>query len=342
MRFMNRSRVYIILCVALIALFAGGCAKAVIEQEVVEPVVEEKLTVIGFSQPGAESDWRVAHTNSVINVFTEENGYKLLYKDGQSRQENQIKDLRTFIQQQVDYIILSPIVETGWDSVLEEAQAAGIPVIISDRFVDVEDETLYTAYVGSNFSEEGEIAVSFIENYLTQRSLNDEPFNIIHIQGTMGSSAQKGRTDALEAACERNRNWKIIAQASGDFTKAKGYEVTKEILKDIDRKSLNMVYCENDNMAYGVIDALYEKGISYGTKGRVMVVSFDATKSALEKTKEGKINIDVECNPIQGPLLLETIEALKAGKEVPTYKYVSESYFLPETLSENIINNRLY
>ena len=341
---MSRCKVYIrsILCLCIALFLLCGCAKAVMETPLVEPEVEEKLTVIGFSQPGAESDWRVAHTNSAIEAFSKDKGYKLLYKDGQSKQENQIRDIRTFIQQQVDYIILSPIVETGWDSVLEEAKAAGIPVIISDRFVDVEDDSLYTAYVGSNFAEEGTIAVNYLENYLTQRSLNEEPFNIIHIQGTIGSSAQKGRTEALEAACEENKNWNIIAQASGDFTKAKGYEVMKEILKEVDRNSINVVYCENDNMAYGVIDALYEKGISYGTKGRVMVVSFDATQSALEKCKEGKINIEVECNPIQGPLLLETIEALKAGKTVPTNKYVSESYFLPETLSENIINSRLY
>ena len=341
---MSRCKVYIrsILCLCIALFLLCGCAKAVMETPLVEPEVEEKLTVIGFSQPGAESDWRVAHTNSAIEAFSKDKGYKLLYKDGQSKQENQIRDIRTFIQQQVDYIILSPIVETGWDSVLEEAKAAGIPVIISDRFVDVEDDTLYTAYVGSNFAEEGTIAVNYLENYLTQRSLNEEPFNIIHIQGTIGSSAQKGRTEALEAACEENKNWNIIAQASGDFTKAKGYEVMKEILKEVDRNSINVVYCENDNMAYGVIDALYEKGISYGIKGRVMVVSFDATQAALEKCKEGKINIEVECNPIQGPLLLETIEALKAGKTVPTNKYVSESYFLPETLSENIINSRLY
>ena len=341
---MSKLKVYItkIICLCMSLFLFCGCARAVIKEQIQESEVEEKLTVIGFSQPGAESDWRVAHTNSVIDVFTEENGYKLLYKDGQSRQENQIRDLRTFIQQQVDYIILSPIVETGWDSVLEEAKAAGIPVIISDRLVDVEDKSLYIAYVGSNFAEEGTIAVNFLKNYLAQRGLNEEPFNIIHIQGTIGSSAQRGRTEALEQACEENKNWNIIAQESGDFTKAKGYEVMKGILKEVDRNSVNVVYCENDNMTYGVIDALYERGISYGTKGRVMVVSFDATKGALELCRDGKINIEVECNPNQGPLLLETIEALQTNSQVPTNKYVSESYFLPETLSDNIINNRTY
>lgn len=324
------------------AFLLCGCAKAVIQQQETEEVVEEKLIVIGFSQPGAESDWRVAHTNSAIEAFSKDKGYKLLYKDGQSKQENQIRDIRTFIQQQVDYIILSPIVETGWDSVLEEAKAAGIPVIISDRSVDVEDKSLYTAYVGSNFAEEGSIAVNYLENYLVQRGLENEPFNIIHIQGTMESSAQKGRTGALEEACERHPNWTIIAQEPADFTKAKAYEVMKEILKNVDRNSINVVYCENDNMTYGVMDALYEKGISYGTNGRVMIVSFDATKEALEKCKEGKINIEIECNPNQGPLLLETIEALKANKNVPTNKYVTESYYLPVTLSDNIINSKTY
>lgn len=158
---------------------------------------KEDLIVIGMCQVGAESDWRVANSESMKAVFTEENGYRLLFEDARQKQENQITAIRKFIQQQVDYIVLMPISESGWDSVLQEAKEAGIPVILVDRLADVEDESLYAAHVGSDFQREGRLAVAWMEE--TFRDAEDL-VRIIHIQGTLGSTAQLGRTAALEEA----------------------------------------------------------------------------------------------------------------------------------------------
>jgi len=303
----------------------------------------DDLIVIGFSQPGAESAWRVALTDSVKESFTEENGYKLIYKDGRSKQDNQIKDIRTFIQQGVDYIILSPIVETGWDTVLLEAKEAGIPVIICDRNVVVNNQSLYTAYVGSNFLSEGERAIEYIENLYQPGADGVEPeVNIVHIQGTIDSSAQIGRSKALERALLEHDNWHIIAEECGEFTKARSKEIMKQTLTEVDSSEINVLYCENDEEAMGAIAALNEAGIKCGVGTSIAVISFDATKSALELCMNGQINMVAECNPIQGPYLYDIIEALNKGENVSKITYIDETSFTRDSLTEDFIASRKY
>jgi len=297
------------------------------------------LIVIGFSQPGAESAWRVALTDSVREAFTEERGYKLIYKDGQSKQDNQIRDITPFIQQGVDYIILSPIVETGWDTVLLEAKQANIPVIICDRNVVVSNESLYTAFVGSDFKSEGEKAVAFLEE---KYASSEEEINIVHIKGTLDSSAQLGRTGALEKAVLEHDNWNIIAENCGEFTKAKAREIMQNILLEVDASSIDVIYCENDEEALGVMAALNEAGIAYGKDENITIISFDGTRNALEQCLNGKINYVVECNPLQGPYLFNIIEMLSAKKTVPKITYIYENAFEQEDLSEDFIKNRKY
>ena len=332
----------------------------------VEQLEDEKgLTVVGFSQPGAESDWRVAHTESVKGAFTEENGYKLIYKDAQSKLENQIKDVRTFIQQGVDIIILSPMVETGWDSVLEEAKQAGIPVLITDRLVAVEDDSLYVAYIGSDFYAEGEKAINLVETYLRSDDylskikpdidedtleevvstyITGDSFDIVHIRGTEGSTAEKGRGNALMAAVEEHEDWNIVAQVNGEFNKAKAYEAMKDVLNnpDIDASTIDMVYCDNDNEAYGVIDALKEKGITYGVRGDIIIVSFDGSRAALQMCMNGEINFIIECNPNQGPELITIRNALKSGGYFKKMSYIKEDYFMQDKLNQIVIDSREY
>ena len=186
---------------------------------------------VGFSQVGAESDWRTANSTSMKETFSEENGYTLIFDDAQQKQENQIKAIRNFIQQEVDYIVLAPVTETGWDTVLKEAKDAGIPVIIVDRMVKVSDDSLYTAWVGSNFELEGKKAAAWLKAYLEATGRGDEKINIVDIQGTIGASAQIGRTKGLEAACKENKNWTLLAKETGEFTQAKGQEVMESLLK---------------------------------------------------------------------------------------------------------------
>lgn len=281
---------------------------------------------VGFSQVGAESDWRTANTESMKSTFTEENGYELIFDDAQQKQENQIAAIRNFIQQEVDYIVLAPVTETGWDAVLQEAKDAGIPVIIVDRMVDVTDDSLYTAWVGSNFQLEGEKAAAWLDAYLAAAGRGEEQVNIVDIQGTIGASAQIGRTDGLAAAVEAHDNWTLLAAETGEFTQAKGQEVMESLLKQFGDE-IDVVYCENDNEAFGAIDAIEQAGYSVGIDGDMLVMAFDSTNAGLNDVLNGKICCNTECNPLHGPRVAEIIEKLEAGEEVDKQQYVDEEIF---------------
>lgn len=295
------------------------------------------LTVIGVSQVGAESDWRVANSESMKSVFTEERGYRLLFEDARQKQENQISAIRRFIQQRVDYIVLMPIQERGWDSVLQEAREADIPVILVDRMAAVEDESLYAAHVGSDFLEEGRQAVEWLD-----RQAQGETLNIIHIQGTKGSTAQLGRTQALEEGMADHPGWQLLALLDGDFTQAKTYEALGEYLdSQPERPDIHVVYCENDNEAFGAIQALEERGFSCGPEG-VRIISFDATRRGLTYCLEGKIALAAECDPLLGPLVEEVIQILEAGGTPDKHYYAQERLFTPEDLTPNFIQQWPY
>ena len=296
--------------------------------------------VVGFSQVGAESEWRVANTESMKAVLSEENGYELLFDDARNMQENQIKAIRNFIQQDVDFIVFSPRVETGWDSVLLEAREAGIPVIVIDRDIVVSDDSLYRAYIGSDFRQEGEKAVAWLEALLEKQARTEEDIRIVHLQGTIGSTAQINRTAALEQAIVRNPRWRIVGQECGDFTRAKAYEVMGTILKQT--KEIDVVYCENDGEALGAIDALEEAGLTCNPDDGVIVISFDATRKGLEYCFEGRIALNVECNPLQGPYVDAVIKKLWLGQAVERKQYVEETVFDYYTITKGMIEKRAY
>lgn len=299
----------------------------------------EELIVVGFSQVGSESDWRVANTGSMKDSFSEANGYELIFDNARQKQENQIKAIRTFIQQNVDYIILAPVVETGWDTVLEETKAAGIPVIIVDRKVETADDSLYCSWVGSDFRREADMAMQWLEEETSDRDAQ-QTMEILHIQGNLGSTAQIQRSKGLEIAAKKHNNWVITAQLEGEFTQAKAYEVTAEYLKS--NGTPDVVYCENDNMAYGVMEALDERGVQYGTGGQVIIISFDAARAAMELCRKGKINLCVECNPLHGPRVAQLIERLEAGETVPKENCVEEGLFRPDMVTQALIDSREY
>lgn len=318
-----------VLGLALIVLLCG-CNKSNNQSQ------EDDLIVIGISQVGAESDWRVANSESMKSVFTEENGYRLLFEDARQTQENQIIAVRKFIQQQVDYIILLPIYETGWDSVLQEARDANIPVILVDRMATVTDETLYLAHVGSDVYDQGSKAVQWLEE-----TYNNTPINIIHIQGTLGSTPQIGRTKALENGVAKHENWQILTQMDGDFTRAKTYEILCSYLDSLEPEMpIDIVYCENDNEAFGAIEALEEHGYVCGED--VDIICFDGTRGALELCLAGKIAMVVESNPMLGPLVEEIIQEKEAGKTPEKHYYIYEQWYTEDKISEEMIAERLY
>ena len=296
------------------------------------PEQQDKLIVVGFSQVGSESDWREGNTKSMLEALSVENGYRLIFDDAQQKQEKQITAIRNFINQGVDYIVLAPTTEQGWDTVLAEAKTAGIPVIIVDRQIEVSDPELFTCWVGSNFLSEGEIAVNWMDHNLP------ENIRIVHLQGNIGSSAQIGRTEGLGKGMLDHPGWELVFQAPGDFVQAKGQELIQSLLAG--GTDFDVIYSENDNMAYGAIEALKEKGIQPGKD--ITIISFDASRDALRLILEGEINLDVECNPKHGPRVRALIEQIERGETPRKYTYVAETFFDASSVTEEIISQRGY
>ena len=323
---MKRKVITALLAATMVASLAVGCGNkgGDSKSDSSKSSSSDEIT-IGFSQVGAESDWRTANSESMKSTFSEKNGYKLIFDDAQQKQENQITAIRNFIQQDVDYIVLAPVTETGWDTVLKEAKDADIPVIIVDRMIDVSDDSLYTAWVGSNFKMEGQKACEWLNAYAEAKGMKE--VNIAHIQGTIGASAQIGRTEGFDEAVEAHDNWTTLAQQSGEFTQAKGQEVMESILKQ-SGDDIDVVYCENDNEAFGAIDAIKAAGYEVGgEEGQILVMSFDTTNAGLTQTLSGEITCDTECNPLHGPRVEEIIQKLEAGEDVDKQAFVDEVAF---------------
>lgn len=339
-------RKYLMIFIVVLAVSIGvgwvffGCT---FEEEIPhgpESRGEEDYIVIGLSQIGSESDWRNANTESFKSVFTAGNGYYLLYEDAQQKQENQLKAVRDFILQEVDYIILDPIVETGWDTVLMEAKDAGIPVILVDRQVVLETDDLYTCWVGSNFREEGRRAGQWLEDYLKLEGRERGEIRIVTLQGTPESSAQIGRTKGFQDILSKHGNWKMLGRKNGEFTQAKGQEVMRDFLRVYD--DIDVVVSENDNMTFGAIEAIEEAGKTCGPGGDMIILSFDAVRTAIQFMQAGKINADFECNPLLGPKVAEIIDQLESGKTVEKIQYIEEQYFDTSMDLENILKERVY
>lgn len=338
----------ILLC---LLLWFSSCGTRIEESETVpgsDLLEEEKelaaegdnYIVVGFSQVGSESDWRIASTESFKGTFTQENGYYLIFEDAQQKQENQLKAMRDFILQEVDYIILDPIVETGWDAVLQEAKDAGIPVIVADRQVKVSDESLYTAWVGSDFEEQGRRAGEWLADYLKEQGRSSEEIRIVTLQGTLDSTAQLGRTGGFGQILEQHDNWTMLERRDADFTQTKGQEVMEDFLKAY--PDIDVVISENDNMTFGAIEAIEAAGKTCGPDGDIIIISFDAGRAALQAMAEGKINADFECNPNLGPLVSDIIQKLEQGEEAEKLQYVKETYFDPSMDLQALIEERSY
>ena len=304
------------------------------------PVYADDLVTVGYAQVGHESDWRTANTQNYQDVFSEDAGYSLDLVDCDNDNAAQLEAVRTFISKDMDYIVIAPIQSAGWDTVLQEAQDAGIPVIIVDRMVDVSDDSLYTAWVGSNFKLEGQKAMAWLDAYLEAKGRGDEEINLVDIQGTIGASAQIGRTEGFDEAVEAHDNWTTLAQQSGEFTQAKGQEVMESFLKSY--PDIDVVICENDNEAFGAIDAIHAAGKTCGPNGDIIVVSFDSVKAAFESMIKGDLNATFECNPLHGPRVAEIIQKLEKGEQVDKVQYVDEAYFDTSMDLENILKDRAY
>lgn len=293
-----------------------------------------KPLTIGFSQVGAESEWRTANTASIKSAARQA-GVNLKFADAQQRQENQVKAIRSFIAQRVDVIAFSPVVESGWDTVLREAKAAKIPVILTDRAVKVTDPSLYISFIGSDFVEEGRRAARWLVEH--QKKNPNRGYNIVELQGTVGSAPAIDRKAGFAEVIQGNPKLKIIRSQTGDFTRAKGKEVMEAFLKS-EGKNINVLYAHNDDMAIGAIQAIEEAGLKPGKD--VLVVSIDGVKGAFEAMLQGKLNVTVECNPLLGPQLIQTAQLVKAGKPVPKRITVNEGVFPAEVAAKEFPNRK--
>ncbi|WP_340022852.1 ABC transporter substrate-binding protein [Paenibacillus sp. FSL K6-1096] len=285
-----------------------------------------KSITLGFSQVGAESGWRSANTKS-IQDSAKEAGYTLKFSDAQQKQENQIKALRSFIQQKVDVISFSPVVESGWDTVLKEAKAAGIPVVLTDRAVDSKDTSLYVTFLGSDFVEEGRKAGQWLTEQYKDAA---EDVNIVELQGTTGSAPANDRMAGFAEVIKGNPHLKIIASQTGDFTRAKGKEVMQAFLKA--NKDIDVLYAHNDDMALGAIQAIEAAGLKPGQD--IKIISVDAVKDGMQAASEGKINFIVECNPLLGPQLMQVVQDIVDGKTVEPRIVTEETTFTSEQAKE--------
>ena len=270
------------------------------------PATSGEVITVGFAQVGHESDWRTASTKSAQDVFSAENGYELSFVDCDNDSAAQLEAVRNFIQQGVDYIIIDPIVATGWDAVLTECEDAGIPVIVIDR--------------------EGLACGEWLKAYAADKGITE--INALVIEGSVGASATIGRTDGFKEIADRE-GWTILDSQSGDFTEAGGQEVMESYCQSY-AGQFNVVICQNDNEAAGAMTAMDNAGVTYGVDGDVILVSFDANKPYVQMVMEGKINANFECNPMAAPTVAEIIEQLEAGETPEKEIYVSESWFVAE------------
>jgi simple sugar transport system substrate-binding protein len=293
----------------------------------------QKKIVLGFSQIGAESEWRTANTES-IKASAKEAGIELKFSDAQQKQENQIKAIRSFIAQGVDGIFLAPVVATGWDGVLREAKAAKIPVVLTDRSVNTKDDSLYVTFMGSDFVEEGRKAGRWlVEKMKDQKG----EVNIVELQGTVGSAPAIDRKKGFEEIIKADPKFKILRSQTGDFTRAKGKEVMEAFLK-ADGKKINVLYAHNDDMAIGAIQAIEEAGLKPAKD--ITIISIDAVKGAFEAMMAGKLNVSVECSPLLGPQLMQAVKDLKAGKTLPKRIVTQEGVFPMEVAAKEFPNRK--
>lgn len=275
-----------------------------------------------------ESGFRTANVNNLKEKFTEENGYDASFAYSKKNDE-QLASAQKFIQDGVDYLLISAADKSGWDSVLQDAKDEGIAVILFDRTIDA-NEDLYEASVVSDMQKEGETAVE----WLKKQELDS--YNIIHLQGDMGSAAQVGRSEALADAADKE-GWKLVTQQTAEWNAEKAQQIVQSVIDS--KEEFNVIYAENDDMAKGAVAALDKANISHGVDQDVIVMGFDCNKWALEELVAGKWNYDGQCNPFQADYLDEIIQKLEKGETPEKVIYLEEKGFDATEITEQDVED---
>ncbi|GHG47118.1 LacI family transcriptional regulator [Flavimobilis marinus] len=286
----------------------------------------DDLIKVGFSQLGAESGWRTANTESVKASLTKENGIDLTFVDAQQKQENQIKALRDFVDQGVDVIAFSPVIETGWDEVLQDIKDAEIPVVLVDRTVETTVEDPFVTWIGADFKQEGTTAGEWVKE-------NHPDAKIFELQGTMGSGAQTDRQEGFREVVGAN----VIGEASGNFTRAEGKTATEAALAAY--PDMDLIFAHNDDMGLGAIEAIEAAGKKPGED--IKIVTVDGVRDGLQALVDKKFNFVVECNPVFGDQIVDLIKKVDAGETVEKETIVVDEAF-DQTITQEFVDARSF
>lgn len=305
----------VLILAALLGL--SGCGKKA------EPAEEPKL-LLGFSQLGSESSYRIGNTKD-IEEQAAARGISLMVKNANQKQENQIADIRSLIAYRVDVIAFSPIVEEGWDTVLTEARNAGIPVILVDRTIQTKDESLYTGRIGSDFYREGVMAAEYLIRKAEQ--MGKDRINIVEIRGTEDSTPMKQRQQGFMDTISGDPRMHVLDSMDGDFLRSRGAECMRELLNTYGDQ-IDAVFSHNDEMTIGALPEIEKAGFVPGKD--ILLISIDGGQDAIDILKEGRINCIVECTPKLGSILMETAMKLKKGEPVERLIHPEEQVFTDE------------
>lgn len=311
---MKRISILALLLLAMLTIILVGCTHQP------EKADAPKL-LLGFSQLGSESSWRLGNTRS-IQEAAERAGVSLMMEDAKQKQENQIDALRSFIAYRVDVIAFSPIVESGWDNVLKEARDAGIPVILVDRMIETEEDGLFAAYVGADFAREGVMAGEYLLRKADE--LGVDKLNIVEIAGTLNSTPMRQRQKGFLATLGDDERFAVLETVDGDFLRSKGTECMQYLLEKYGSE-IDVLYSHNDGMTLGAIDAIEEAGLEPGRD--IIIITVDGEQAAIDELKAGRINCVVECTPYLGDILMDLSKSLQAGEDVPFVIHPQERSF---------------
>ena len=317
-----RSRATLLLAAFLalaLLLPLGGCAPRSVPEDTAGDGGEDTV-LLGFSQLGRESAWRMGNSRD-IQEAAERAGVQLMYDNAQQEQENQIKAIRSFIAYQVDVIAFAPIVEQGWDTVLQEARDAGIPVLLTDRFIVTDDPSLYVGYVGADFLAEGRRAGKFLVEKADREGLDD--LKIVELSGTLSSTPMQQRSSGFREMIEGDERFHILETVSGDFLRSKGKECMQALLAR--HAEIDVLFSHNDSMTLGAIEAIEEAGLRPGED--IIIITVDGEQAAIDLLQEGKINCVVECTPMLGDIIMDLTKKLAAGEDIPRVTHPQEDVF---------------
>jgi ABC-type sugar transport system substrate-binding protein len=279
--------------------------------------------VLGFSQLAADANWNTANTESIRKAASDA-GIELRLEDAQRSREKQVAALRSFVRQRVDVIAFSPVVETGWEVVLREIKSAGIPVILTDRTIEINDDSLYVSLVGSDFVEEGRRAGAWLLEHT--RNVTGE-IGIVELQGTVDSAPANGRSKGFFEIVSPDWRFRLVRSESADFERTRAREIMAEFLRANARR-IRVVYAHSDTMALGAIEAIEAAGFKPGSE--ILVISVEGSRKGLEAIVAGKLNVSVECSPLLGPQLVAVVKNIAAGKPIPRRVITQESVFTRE------------